>query len=79
MADRVIERRVETTAPPRDTVVVDRDEAAPRSNTGVVIGLIVLLVILLLLIFGRGLFGSGGSSSSGGTSTGTSTNTSSGQ
>jgi len=72
MADRVVERQVETTEAPRDTVVVDRDRPVERrSNTGVVVGLVVLLIILLLLIFGRGLFSSGGSGgSSGGTSGG---------
>jgi hypothetical protein len=57
----VVERR------PADQVVVEREhehyhDTAPRSNTGVIIA-VILIILALLIIFGRGIFsgGSGGS------------------
>jgi Na+-translocating ferredoxin:NAD+ oxidoreductase RnfD subunit len=62
MVDRVIEER------PADRVIVDdrrtehvRDTSG--NNTGVIIAVIILLIVVLALVFGRGLFGGGGSSS----------------
>lgn len=64
MADRIV-REIERESP-RDTVVVnDRDtrDPEPRSNAGLIIGIIIAL-ILLFLVFGGGLFGGGGSTPS---------------
>jgi hypothetical protein len=45
---------------PRDTVVVDRDDRAERSNTGVIVAVIIVALLLLLLMFGGRMFGGGG-------------------
>lgn len=49
---------------PADRVIVQEREIdssadSTKSNTGMVIGLIVLAIILLMLLFGRNLFGGG--------------------
>ena len=65
MADRIIEK-TETTEKqaPRDTVVVhEKEPREARSNTGLIVGLVIVVIVLLVLIFGRGMFGGGSSGS----------------
>jgi hypothetical protein len=47
---------IEEERPRRETVIVDKREGRPRSNTGVIIAVVILAVLILLLLFGRGLF-----------------------
>jgi hypothetical protein len=43
---------------PTDRVVVDNRDDRPRSNAGLVIGIIIVVLIILFLMFGRS-FGGG--------------------
>lgn len=39
---------------PKDTVIVEKEN---RSNTGIVVALVVLAIIVLLILFGGSIFG----------------------